>query len=132
MSKTIDATSGKKERIYEAGSGKIPCVLIYPDRKHVEYVYNITNYIEEVLQDLGFSITTLSDVTKPDKHFGQTFEKIAEECVLGIVILDGFRPNVLFEYGYLRGNGKVVLPVQYNKACIAIKSLYALSDNPNE
>lgn len=132
MSKTSDTTSGIKERVYKTGSGKIPCVLVYPDPKHVKYIYHITNYIEEVLRDLGFSVDKLRYVTTPDNHFGQKFEKIAEECVLGIVVLDGFRPNVLFEYGYLRGRGKVVLPVQHNKACIAIKGLYALSDNPNE
>lgn len=132
MSKTSDTSSRIKESVHKSQMGKIPCVLVYPDSKHVEYIYQITNYIEEVLRDLGFSIKKLSDVTKPDDHFGKTFEEIAEECVLGIVILDGFRPNVLFEYGYLKGKGKVVLPVQQKKACIAIKSLYALSGNQKE
>lgn len=132
MSKTTEATSGRKGSISKSGSGNIPCVLVYSDSKHVKYIFQITNYIEEALRELGFSVHKLKDVTAPDKHFGETFEEIAEECVLGIVILDGFRPNVLFEYGYLRGKGIIVLPVQHNKACVSIKGLYALSEKPTE
>jgi len=108
--------------------GQIPCVLVYPDRKHVEYVNQIVNCLEEILPTLGFKISKLCDKTPPDKHFGENFEKLAEDCIFGIIILDGFRPNVLFEYGFLRGKEKVILPLQDKKACIAVKSLYSIRD----
>ena len=107
-----------------AGSGLIPCLLVYPDKKHVKYVHQITNYIEELLQELGFSVKKLSDETLPDEHFGESFESLAEKCALAVVVFDGFRPNVLFEYGYLRGIGKVILPIKNHTASIAVRSLY--------
>jgi len=30
-------------------------------------------------------------------------EKLIEDCVLGIILLDGLRPNILFEFGFLKG-----------------------------
>jgi tetratricopeptide (TPR) repeat protein len=107
---------------------QIPCVLVYPDRKHVPYIYHLVNCIEELLPALGFKVSKLCDKTPPNSHFGENFEKLAEDCAFGIVILDGFRPNVLFEYGLLRGKEKVILPLQDKKACIAIRSLYSITD----
>jgi tetratricopeptide (TPR) repeat protein len=115
-----------------AESGQIPCLLVYPDQRHVRYVHQITNCIEELLHELGFSVKKISEATLPDHHFGEKFENLAEKCVLGIVIFDGFRPNVIFEYGYLRGKGKIVLPIKDESATIAVKSLYALSESADE
>jgi hypothetical protein len=106
--------------------------LVYPDPKHATNVQLIINYLEELLRRWGFDVNKLCEKTPPDEHFGENFERLVEKCVLGIVILDGFRPNVLFEYGYLRGNGRVVLPIQHCDARIAIKSLYSLSDHASE
>ena len=47
---------------------------------------------------------------------GKTFEDLVNECVLGIIILDGFRPNVLYEYGFLKGRNVIVLPIKDKKA----------------
>ena len=90
--------------------------------------YQLTNSIEEVLRDFNFSIKKISDDTPPDEHFGERFESLSKECSLAIVVLDGLRPNVLFEYGYLRGINKVILPVKNKNAAIAVKSLYPLSE----
>jgi tetratricopeptide (TPR) repeat protein len=106
--------------------------LVYPDRKHVSYINSLTNCLDEMLPKLGFKLNKLCDTTPPNEHFGGHFEKLAEECILGIVVLDGFRPNVLFEYGFLRGKGKVILPIQDRRACISIKSLYSIMDRSDE
>ena len=103
--------------------------MVYPDRKHVGYVNQIVNCLEELLPPLGFKISKLCDKTLPDRHFGENFERLAEDCILGIVILDGFRPNVLFEYGFLRGKNRVILPLQDRKACIAVKSFYPIHEH---
>jgi tetratricopeptide (TPR) repeat protein len=126
--KTTSEISLKDSPSESMSQGQIPCLLVYPDRKHVEYVNQIVSCLEELLPSLGFSINKLCDQTPPDKHFGENFEKLAEDCILGIVILDGFRPNVLFEYGFLRGKEKVILPLQDKKACIAVRSFYPIRD----
>jgi tetratricopeptide (TPR) repeat protein len=132
MPKTIEVTSGKAESVSLAGAGQIPCVLVYSDPKHAAYIQQIINYVEEVLRGLGFVVNKLCDSTPPDEHFGENFEKLVEKCIVGVVILDGFRPNVLFEYGYLRGKDKVILPIQHCNACIAVKSLYSLTDQASD
>jgi tetratricopeptide (TPR) repeat protein len=134
MSKDKNSTSEitKSSDLKSEPIGRIPCVLVYPDRRHVSYVNNITNCIEELLPEMGFRVRKLGGETRPDEHFGENFERLAEECAFGIIILDGLRPNVLYEYGLLRGRGTVILPLQDKKAFIAVKSLYSISDFSNE
>ncbi len=120
--KTTEEASSKFKTV-----GEIPCLLVFSDRKHVPYIYNIVNCLEEILPSLGFAVKKLSDESSPDTHFGENIENLVEECILGIVIFDGFRPNVLFEYGLLRGKGKLVIPLQDKRATIAIKSLYSIN-----
>jgi len=135
VSKPTEKTLEGKESDSLAKSediGEIPCVLVYPDRKHVSYINSLINCLDGMLPKLGFKLNKLCDKTPPDEHFGEHFEKLAEECILGIVVLDGFRPNVLFEYGFLRGKGKVILPIQDRRACISIKSLYSIMEPSDE
>jgi tetratricopeptide (TPR) repeat protein len=113
-------------------SGQMPCLLVYSDSKHVNYINELVNWVDEVLPKMGFTVNKLCLKTLPDEHFGEKFEKLADECALGIVLLDGFRPNVLFEYGFLRGKGKVALPIQDKDAFISVKSFYQLTDPPDE
>ena len=104
----------------------LPCLIVYPDRKHVEYVFNILNPIKELLLVKGFNPILLSEEALPDTHFGKSFEELADKCVLGVVILDGLRPNFIFEYGFLRGKGKPVIPIQDKRGCISVKSFYQI------
>ena len=57
--------------------------------------------------------------------------RAAKDCVLGIVILDGFRPNVLFEFGVLMGLEKPVVLLKDKNAEINIKTLYGDITNQN-
>jgi len=121
----------EKERTLSV-EGEIPCFIVFSDRKHVDYIYNIVNCVRACLSKRGFKVELLSEETIPDEYFGGRFEKLAEECVLGVVILDGFRPNVLFEYGFLRGKGRIVIPLQDKKAFVAVRSLYSLVEGSDE
>ena len=122
--------TSKEGREIKSSEGLIPCIIVFPDRKHVGYINNIVDdsvdALKECLYD-RFKVYKLSGETRADEHFGKTFEKLADECYLGIVLLDGFRPNVLFEYGILRGKGKVLIPVQDKKAYVAVDSFYSTS-----
>jgi hypothetical protein len=104
--------------------GEILCIIVHPDKKHVEGINHILNPLNELLPEKGFKPIYLSDETKPLQHYGKTFEQLARDCALGIVILDGLRPNVLLEFGILLGKNKPIIPLQDKKACVAIKSFY--------
>lgn len=111
-----------------AKSGEITCIVVYPDENHVKYINHILNPIKELLPQKRFRYYLLSDETLPDKHFGKTFEELTEECVLGIVCLDGLRPNVIYEYGILKGKNKPIIPIQDKTASVAIKSYYRIPE----
>ena len=56
--------------------------------------------------------------------YSEEFLRAAKNCVLGVVILDGFRPNVLFEFGILIGLEKPVVLLKDKNAEINVKTLY--------
>ena len=131
MSNQNSVDGAEIESDFLVETGQIPCVIVYSDQKHVKYINPLIDDIKEILTEAGFEVSKLCNKTPPDEHFGEKFEKLAKDCILGIVILDGFRPNVLYEYGLLRGMGKIVLPIKDKTACIAIKSLYSIEDEKN-
>ncbi|HUU62501.1 MAG TPA: hypothetical protein VMX96_01045, partial [Dehalococcoidia bacterium] len=102
--------------------GEIPCIVVHSDEKHVQGINHILNPLKKLLPTKGFKVVFLSDEIKPLDHYGKTFEQLAEECALGIVILDGLRPNVLLEFGILIGKKKPLIPLQDEKATVAVKS----------
>lgn len=108
----------------ELNRREIPCLIVYSDEKHVDYVNNIVNPIQEVLNENEFIVQLLSHETLSDNHLGTSFESLAEKCALAIVILDGLRPNIVFEYGFLRGNNKPIVLIQDKNANVAIKSFF--------
>lgn len=127
----VQATKQKKKTIKSSQTvigGYLPSLILHPDRKHVEYVFNIINPVKDLLKEIGFNPMLLSDETCPDTHFGKTFEEISDEIILGVVILDGLRPNIMYEYGFLRGKNKLVIPIQDRSAFVAVKSFYPMSE----
>jgi tetratricopeptide (TPR) repeat protein len=104
--------------------GEIPCIVVHPDKKHVQSINHILNPLNELLPERGFNPIYLSDEIEPLQQYEKTFEQLAEDCALGIVILDGLRPNVLLEFGILIGKNKPIIPLQDKEACVAIKSFY--------
>jgi hypothetical protein len=126
LQKGLKGDRGIETRALSALSieGEIPCIIVYPDRKHVKSINHILNPLSDLLPEKGFKPIYLSDETEPLQHYGKTFEQLAEDCALGIVILDGLRPNVLLEFGILMGKNKPIIPLQDEEACVAIKSFY--------
>ena len=104
--------------------GEIPCIVVHSDQSHVQGINHIINPLTQLLPQKGFKPTFLSDEVKPLQQYGRTFEQLAEDCALGIVILDGLRPNVLLEFGILLGKKKPIIPLQDKSATVALKSFY--------
>ena len=42
------------------------------------------------------------------EYYLPQLKEISDDCVLGVIIFNGFRPNVVFELGYLLGNEKPI------------------------
>ena len=104
--------------------GEFPCLIVYSEKKHVGYIYPTLSQIENVLRDKRFKPLRLGDEIRSGEDYLNKLEKLIEDCVLGIVIFDGFRANVLFEYGFLKGRNKPTILLQSKNAFISVKTLY--------
>jgi hypothetical protein len=51
------------------------------------------------------------------------------DCAFGVVCLDGLRPNVIYEYGAMRGASRAVLLFKEQSAQVDIKHFYAGAPN---
>ncbi len=111
--------------------GELPCILVYSSYAHVKHIKYTLDFIKEYLEDNGFRIVLLKDKAKDLKVYSEEFLRAAKDCVLGVVILDGFRPNVLFEFGVLMGLEKPIVLLKDKEAEINIKTLYGDISNQN-
>lgn len=116
-----DEVKSKSENIIE---GELSCIIIFSDEKHVEYINTVISYMESILKTEHFRPQRLGDEIRSTEDYLKTLENMVEKCVLGVIILDGFRPNVLFEFGFLKGKEKPIIILQSKDACINVKSLY--------
>jgi nucleoside 2-deoxyribosyltransferase len=111
--------------------GELPCILVYSSYAHVKHIKNTLDDVQEYLEKSGFRTVLLKDEARPLSIYSEEFLRAAKNCVLGIVILDGFRPNVLFEFGVLIGLEKPIILLKDKNAEINIKTLYGNIDNSN-
>ncbi len=65
----------------------------------------------------------------------QEIEKQISQSAFGVVCLDGLRPNVIHEYGYMRGQNKPVILLKKEKATVDIRHFILEAapelENPN-
>ena len=78
------------------------------------------------MKNSGFYPQRLGDEIKSTEDYLGKLEELIENAVLGIVILDAFRPNVLFEFGFLKGKKKPIILLQSKDTVINVKTLYKL------
>lgn len=108
----------------QAKRGELPCMLVFSEREHVDHIYVILEIIENTLRRRNFKPRQLGDDIRSGQDYLKKLHELIDDSVLGIIILDGFRPNVLFEFGFLTGKRKKLIILQSKKACINIKSLF--------
>lgn len=113
----------------ESRTGELPCLVVYSDRRHVNYVNIFINGINQVLRNRGFRAELLSGEARSGDDYLMKLLALIDDSVLGIVILDGFRPNVIFELGLLIGRKKPVIILRSNNAFINVRTLYRLDGN---
>jgi len=100
------------------------CALVYSDVRHVPNINQILEDIEEVLFDHGFDAQRLGDEIRSGQGYPDSLRKLLSNCVLGVVVLDGLRPNVTYELGFLLGLNKPVIVLQSVAAFVSVKTLY--------
>ena len=105
-------------------SGSKFAVLASPNNEYVDYIKNVNSKIREVMENY-FEVKTLSDEVKPQKSNFQTLLQLLNDknCILGIAILDGLRPNVVLEYGILLALDKPLIVLKDENAEIDVKNL---------
>lgn len=59
-----------------------------------------------------------------DKSQHDVIMDLIDQCAFGVVCLDGLRPNVVFEYGILRGAKKPVLLFKEEAATVDVEHFY--------
>ncbi|MDD4897835.1 MAG: tetratricopeptide repeat protein [Methanocellales archaeon] len=110
-----------------SSEGEFPCVLVFPDKQYVKnYTFApVFDSIKKTLAEMKFQLKLLSSESRDLARYMDEFVKIAaNECVYGVVILDGFRPNVLLELGILMGLNKPITILKSKDAEISVKALY--------
>ncbi|MCL5038083.1 MAG: hypothetical protein M1269_13365 [Chloroflexi bacterium] len=126
-----DDNLSQNTSIQEKSLRPFSCFIVHSDRSHVDYIDVILDNIEKVLIDHNFEPRRLGDETRrlgdeirSGENYLKKLDEMVDGCHLGVVILDGLRPNVLFELGYLLGKSKPTIWIQGNKAFINIQSLF--------
>lgn len=66
----------------------------------------------------------LGELIDSGENYTNTIKEIIRKSVLGVVILDGFRPNVILEFGMILILEKPVIVILTNKGQISIKGFY--------
>ncbi len=100
------------------------CIIVYSDKKHVSYIENISWHLQNILKDKKYNPILLGELVNSGENYTITIKELIRKSVLGVVILDGFRPNVILEFGMLLILEKPIIVVLTNNAQISIKGFY--------
>ncbi|SRR5258708_2893096 len=69
---------------------------------------------------------TLSSLTSGQSQLKE-IERQIRECTFAVVCLDGLRPNVIHEYGYMRGIDKPVILLKEKNATVDVRHFLGTS-----
>jgi tetratricopeptide (TPR) repeat protein len=108
------------------------CFIVFSSKE--DHIENVIDSIEMVIKDKhDFTVKRLDKEIGSDESQYEAILDILKECSFGIVILDGLRPNVMFEYGLLKGLGKPVMVFKEKNASIDVRNFYIdKSENERE
>jgi tetratricopeptide (TPR) repeat protein len=114
---------------------KNTCFVVYSTKE--EHVPNVIGAVEDVFKrNKSFNVVLLGEQVKSgDSQYGKLHDYL-NTASFAIIILDGFRPNVLFEYGILIGLKKPCIVLLEKRATVDVKNYFEQDDvnsinNPN-
>lgn len=94
--------------------------IVYSSSPHVSYINDVLEVINSVLTSMDIEPYYLREQIR-----GGLYPTVLQEMItqsdLGIVILDGLRPNVAFEYGLLTMKNIDIIPLKKSDAKYSVK-----------
>lgn len=112
-------------QIISDDQGEIPCLLLYSVSQHIDYIQDIIKPVTDILNQIGFKYDLRNNFSNLDNFSKIKFEQEATKCPLIIVVLDGLSPQVIYQYGFLKGKQKQLLLMQDKQSFVDVKSLYS-------
>lgn len=98
--------------------------IVYSSSPHVSYINDVLEVIDSVLRSMDIDPFYLRDQIRGGRLYPPELQEMITQSDMGIVILDGLRPNVTFEYGLLIMRNIDVIPLKKSDAKYSIKSLF--------
>ncbi len=98
--------------------------IVYSSKRHVPYIEDVMEVIDKVLKSLDIDPYYLSHQIRGGLSYPPLILEMITQSDMGIVVLDGLRPNVAFEYGLLSMRNIDIIPLKKSDAKLSIKSLY--------
>lgn len=98
--------------------------IVYSSNFHVPYMKEVLSVIKTILKEKDILPQDLSLILRGGDYIHERLNETIKKSDLGIVILDGLRPNVAYEYGLLQMKGIHIIPLKRNNAEFAIKTLF--------
>jgi tetratricopeptide (TPR) repeat protein len=110
---------------YQADRSPRSCFVVFSSReKHVEIVIDCVETVFQEAKSNRFVVLRLNEHLKPGDSQYEELTNLLSSCCFAVVILDGFRPNVLFEYGILKGLRKPCIVLLGHGATIDVQGFY--------
>ncbi len=99
------------------------CFIVFSSREdHIEV---IIDWVEQVLGETKqYDTRRLDESLKSEDSQYSELRDLLHECSFSVVILDGLRPNVIFEYGILKGLGKPCIVLLEKNANVDILNCF--------
>ncbi len=112
---------------YQVEESPRTCFIVFSSREeHVEVVIDCIDIVFDKIQK--YKVVRLDQHLKSgDSQFTELTD-LLNTCCFAIIILDGFRPNVLFEYGVLKGLGKPCIVLLEENATADIQGFFTDQD----
>lgn len=111
----------------------LKCFVVYSDVTHCPRINDWLELARPVVTEASYEWFTLTDTIRSSEDYLTKLDEMLSECALGLVFLDGLRPNVTYELGVLCGLDKPVILLKSREARFCVKTLYPRDPaHPNE
>lgn len=98
------------------------CFIVYSSREpNVQLA--VDSIADQLQNEMGFWVIKFDEQRRPGEQLLEDILTFTKECDLGVVILDGLRPNVILELGMLIANGVPRIILLNSKARVDVSSL---------
>lgn len=95
------------------------CFVVFSSKE--EHIEIVIDCVERVIKEKeNYEVKRLDNSLKSEDSQYKELTDLLSECSFGVIILDGLRPNVLFEYGILKGLEKPCIVLLEEKANVDV------------